>query len=56
MSSDATIAQLKEQLAHLQHQNDELKMQLEKSNNEKKGKREKIAQMTAEVVDSNPYR
>jgi len=53
---EQTVAQLKEKISHLEHQNQELELQLDKSkSNEKKQKREKISQMSAEVVDSNPY-
>ena len=49
MSSEPTIAELKEQIRKY-----ELQLEQEKLKNAKQ--REKITTMSAEVVDSNPYR
>jgi hypothetical protein len=49
MSTDLTIAELKEQIRKYEAQ-----LEQEKLKNAKQ--REKITKMSAEVVDSNPYR
>lgn len=49
MTSDLTVAELKEQIRKY-----ELQLEQEKLKNAKQ--REKITTMSAEVVDSNPYR
>ena len=49
MSSDPTINELKEQIRKYQQQLDQEKMKNAKQ-------RDKITKMSAEVVDSNPYR
>lgn len=49
MSSDPTIAELKEQIRNYE-------LQLEQERLKQAKQREKIGQMSSEVVDSNPYR
>lgn len=47
MSSDPTIAELKEQIRNYESQLEQLKLAKQ---------RDKIGTMSSEVVDSNPYR
>eukprot|EP01114_Cavostelium_apophysatum_P016681 TRINITY_DN4797_c0_g1_i1.p1 TRINITY_DN4797_c0_g1~~TRINITY_DN4797_c0_g1_i1.p1 ORF type:complete len:385 (+),score=102.35 TRINITY_DN4797_c0_g1_i1:109-1263(+) len=54
MSSEE-LKTLQAKIAQLEYRNRELEQHIKNTQNEKRGKREKVAQMSSEVVDSNPY-